>query len=60
MFHVSNVKSCFLGKIRKNIINLSSAEFANKAVKVKSGFTHAQHLALILMKIQLYLTVLFM
>ena len=30
-----NVKSCFLEKIRKNIITLSSAEFAQRVVKVK-------------------------
>ena len=31
----------FLGKIRKNVINLSSAEFAQGVVKVKIGKMHA-------------------
>ena len=30
------VKSCFLGKIRKNISNLSSAENAQRVIKVKN------------------------
>ena len=30
-----NVKFCYLGKIRKNIISLSSAELAKRVVKVK-------------------------
>ena len=30
-----NVKSCFLGKIRKNIINLLSIQFIHRMVKVK-------------------------
>ena len=29
------MKSCFQGKIRKNITNLSSAELAQRVVKVK-------------------------
>ena len=33
-----NVKSCFLGKITKNIINLSSAENAQRVVKVNSFY----------------------
>ena len=30
-----NVRPCFLGKNKNNIINLSSAEFASRAVKIK-------------------------
>ena len=29
-----NIKSCFLENIRKNIINISSAEFTQRVVKV--------------------------
>ena len=32
-----NIKSCFLGKIRKNIISLWSAELAKRVVKVKDN-----------------------
>ena len=31
-----NIKSCFMGKIRKSIITLSSAEWAQRVVKVNS------------------------
>ena len=36
-----NVKACFLGKIKKTIINLASAEFAHRVVKkVKDKLIH--------------------
>ena len=34
-----NVKSCFLGKIRKKISPLSSTELAQRVVKVKALYT---------------------
>ena len=34
-----NDKSCFLGRIKKNIINLMSSEYAQRVVKVKWGYT---------------------
>ena len=34
-WHIENVESCFLGKVRKKNINLLSAELAQRVVKVK-------------------------